>query len=414
MLEATSIHGEGDKIALPPTALEYLTNSGNDMVTGSPWIFRIGIPNPDYTFPASELLRSMSPPDDGGDDYSDEDYDEEKEARATDAYLDELNHRYLSYTHGTVVEFTQDEGHIGLPQPMAAALLRSTNSMIPTMRTEDPAKPNVVDMTVDDETDRDDEMNVENEGDEDEERTPGHLAWGAFDVPSLPIEVVLVQIPKGKACRLTPTTEAVENGFYNLKDVKMVLEQSLIRTRATLSVGDLVHTWHRGVKYDLNVTEVTPSTYNTVTCINTDIEVEFGQVKIPGVPEAQAEKEEETGYTLGSSTAVSSTKSPDNPLAVPAVNVSDLLEEPPSTQKEGVCTVQIRSGGGQGRRRFDVRKATMDDLYSFATTISGVPADKSTFQLVTRLPRKVMHLEQSLMEQAGISPGQELFMVEIL
>ena len=39
------------------------------------------------------------------------------------AYLDELSHKYLSYTYASVVEFTQEEGHIGLPASIASRLL---------------------------------------------------------------------------------------------------------------------------------------------------------------------------------------------------------------------------------------------------------------------------------------------------
>lgn len=420
-LRATSIYGEGDKIALPPSALEYLTSSGNDLALGSPWIFRIGILNPDYSFPASPLLQNLKLPDDDDGMESDDD-DDEEEAHA--AYLDELKHRYLSYTHGTVVEFTQDEDHIGLPEPIALALLTSTKDgvTIPARRTVDPATPSILGVDREEEDATNELENHAMNVDSDDEKTPGHLAWGAFDVPDLPVEVVLVQIPKGKACRLTPTPDAVKNGFYNLKDVKMVLEQSLIRTRATLSVGDLVHTWHRGAKYDLTVTEVAPATYNTVTCINTDIEVEFGQVDLPEArsQESTITDEQSKGYTLGSSV---STTAPTNPRASTAAaekattNLNSLRKEPPTEQKEGVCTVQIRAGGGNGRRRFDVQQATMEDLFAFATTIDGVPADKAQFQLVTRFPRREFRLNgqsSSPLEQVGVSAGQELFMVEIL
>merc|ERR1712151_1187399 len=111
-----------------------------------------------------------------------------------------------------------------------------------------------------------------------EEKTPGHLAWGEFDVPDLKVEVVLVNLPKGRGCTLVPTKESVLKGFHNLKDMKAVLEQSLIRTRATLSLHDKVHCWHRGKKFDLTVTSLEPNTYNAVSCINTDIEVDFGSL----------------------------------------------------------------------------------------------------------------------------------------
>ena len=64
-----------------------------------------------------------------------------------EAYLDEMARKYIAYTHCTVVEFTQEEGNVGIPQPIASALLDMKNRLpelsdhsIPTTRTVDPAK----------------------------------------------------------------------------------------------------------------------------------------------------------------------------------------------------------------------------------------------------------------------------------
>ena len=436
MLQATSIHGDGDKIALPPSVLTFLTessvgNNDNDEMMmplssadGSPWIFRIGILNPDYTFPASPLLKNMTFPDEDDEmdveddiDSEDESDDDDDERNPKEAFLDELRYRYLAYTHGTVVEFTQDEGHVGLPEPIAKVLLlankrsQAHSTVIPVKRTVDPAKVS--------QDANDDEQNVEammkNEGDDDDdEKTPGHLAYGAFDIPDLPIEISMVKIPKGKTCQLVPTREAIANGFYNLKDVKLVLEQSLIRTRATLSVGDVLHTWHRGIKFDLTVSQVTPAMYQTVTCINTDIEVDFGEV--PGLSETTKAEEMDqntTGYTLGSSSSSDVPIAATIPAAKMKAKADHLVPEPPTAQTEGVCTIQIRAGAGHGRRRFDVNKATLNDLFAFSSTIDGIP---DRFQLVSRFPRREFRLDAAsgkmTLREAGLQAGQELLLVE--
>lgn len=418
-LQPTSIHGEGDKISLPPSVLEYLTNSGADTSTGSPWIFRIAIPKRDYTFPASPILANLQVPDDTSDAFDgedDDDNDDDDETKPKEAYLEELRHRYHSYTHASVVEFTQDEEHIGLPQSIAKALLRPNQTKpgtISVTRSVDPAAKH---------QQEEGDMQV---GEEDDEKTPGHLAWGAFDIPAEQVQVSLVKIPKGTHCKLIPTREALENGFYNLKDIKLVLEQSLIRTRATLSVGDIVHTWHRGVKYDLTVVTVSPATYHSISCINTDIEVDFGSLEeerkptqgdamttatSPAAKPLQAPAS--TGYTLGSA---STTPSMTKPVATSPLPAVSLREEPPETQKLDVCTVQIRSNdGGQGRRRFDIQQAKLEDLFAFASTI--VKDNSAPFQLVTRFPRRVFRLENSTptatLKTAGLSAGQELLLVE--
>ena len=411
----TSIHGQGDKIALPPRALEYLTQTqGMEASSSSPWTFRIAIPNPEYSFPASPLVQQlfsstakMNPTEDEIMSDDDTDEEEETEGRLLDAFVDELRYKYLSYTHGTVVEFTQEEGHVGLPQSVAKTLIQNSATEIPVHRTRDPAAV---------ETDDDDIMVTED--DDNEEMTPGHLAWGAFDVPSLPIEVSLVQLPKGKSCTLTPTIEAIRNGFYNLKDIKLVLEQSLIRTRATLSVNDTVHTWHRGKKYDLTVSHVEPSTQNAILCINTDIEVEFGTVDRKLLEEEKILRQEEdhvgseesrlVGRTLGSM------KEQKQVLELPIQSTAsiDLKPEPPLDQSTNVCEVQVRADGSRGKRRFDVKESTVGDLFVFAGTL----VSSGSFQLVTRFPRRVLTMNESTstLESAGIHPGQELFLVERL
>jgi len=45
--------------------------------------------------------------------------------------------------------------------------------------------------------------------------------------------------------------------------------------QATLSIGDIMHTWHWGVKYNVTVISVMPSMYPAITVINTDLEVNF-------------------------------------------------------------------------------------------------------------------------------------------
>lgn len=395
-LKATSIHGDGDKIALPPSVLQHLSTN-HEMTDGSPWTFRIGIRRPEYSFPASNLIQNMNTGAANNSDemMDDEGYDSDEEL-STAAYIDELSHKYLAYTQGSVVEFTQDEGHIGIPASIAAVLINCKDG-VPVTRTVDPAGAGGGDGT--------DEMT-----DNDETKTPGHLAWGAFDVPDLPIEISLVRLPKGKGCTLVPTVEAVKNGFFNLQDVKLVLEQSLIRTRATLSVGDLVHTWHRGVKFDLTVNDVSPATFNSVLCINTDIEVEFGPVS--GSPETQQQETSSSPQSATNSGRRLIDEGGENStIDTQPVGPVKLPPEPPADRVDGVCNIQIRADGQHGRRRFDIQTNTVSELYVFAGTLVG---HNEQFRLVTRFPRRILDTTQASMtlEEAGIASKQELFLVE--
>ena len=454
LLRPASIHGDGDKLSLPPSVLAALAESG--LVGGSveggqqPLAFRVGILNGQYQFPSSQAVKGImekAPIDkDSGDvvdSDTDSDMDEEdgtdgegrkgkKPSQDTAAYLEELAHRYMAYTHATVVEFTMEEGQVGLPEPVSSALLRSTS--IPRKRTVDPASvassnaPAVEDDAADASGKEEPlPMQVDDDGGE---KTPGHLAWGLFDVPDVDVEITLIKLPKGKHCTLVPTPDSVRNGFYNLKDIKLVLEQSLIRTRATLSVNDCVHSWHRGKKFDLVVKDVTPSGFGAVSCINTDIEVDFSapegmekslSAEIPKAEETDANSSSSfapgSGYKLSDGPPKSSQEdvrvdSSQN-VSTPVINLPD---EPPADQKDNVCTVQIRGDGATGRRRFDIKATTMTNLFAFASVSCNLnDVEGKSFRLVTRFPRRVFEdANDTTLEEAGIGQGQEMFMVERL
>jgi hypothetical protein len=434
LLQATSIWGDGDKIALPPIVLERLTQSmelddaDSQQQPQQPWTFRIGILNPDYKFPSSPKLQSFSMPksfasedeeDHDKDDVENEDVNDEIQ---TDAYLEELGRKYLAYTHGSVVEFTQDDGFVGLPEPIARALLMQAPSL-PTFRTKDLASTKQVD----------DESMITGDGDnntgiskdtmqvvDDVEKTPGHLAWGQFDLPQSFIEITRVRLPKGKSARLIPTDQAIADGFYKLTDIKYVLEQSLVRTRATLSIHDIIHVWHRGKSFELRVEAVSPSTFAAVSCINTDLEIEFGEPSKDAVSSTTSSnagfpKETTQGgrrlrdekHSSAEQTIV--THTPENPTSVQSI----LLPEPPMDVKEGIVTVQIRSGSGvRGQRRFDIATATIQNVFDFAASL-GISGE---FQLVTRFPRREFRKmdAHTTLREAGIVAGQQLFLVEPL
>ena len=495
----SSIHGDGDKIALPPSVLETMTSGNNNDLdpwgggrNGRPVAFRIGIVNPEYAgFPCSDKMKALvetvkreiieSEKKNGNDmvhqssssmgaeditnsnskeDDIDESDDETDDNQILEAYLDELSHRYLSYTHGTVVEFTQEEGCVGLPEPIARALLQpNTYSLvgnnatdakrkcsIPKRRTVDPASAAAAKDVCDKEAE-DDAMNVdtpnnktkamEEDADVGGEKTPGHPAYGLFDIPALPIEITPINaLPPGTNCTFTPTSSSIENGFYGLKDIKLVLEQSLMRTRATLSKGDVIRTWRRGVSFDLIVSSLSPETFGTVSCINTNINVDIGPPEGGGEVEDESAKDGKAGAKPGQhSMGAGGGRTLSEPLQQqPAsstetsapITAIELPPEPDESKKEGVCNIQIRGrtpsgNSAAGRRRFDITTATIANLFAFASNICE-GSHPSSFRLVTRFPRRVFQLASSTveggyadnatLESVGLTQGQEMFMVE--
>mmetsp|Transcript_19525 Transcript_19525/g.36589 ORF Transcript_19525/g.36589 Transcript_19525/m.36589 type:complete len:653 (-) Transcript_19525:238-2196(-) len=495
MLATSSVHGDGDKIALPPSVLAVLADKG--MMEGAgggrqPLTFRIGVLRDGYAFPSSKEMIAMMESD-GGEDGNDMDEDENDdmdvdesnhddgggdggtsyEPTRTGPYLSELSRRYVSYTHGTVVEFTQEEGHVGLPAGIASALLdpqrrrggrgdeegdgreQREEVEVPRTRTVDPAAAaaSASEPTAMDDGEEGEESAApapapaSADGDAgSDERTPGHPAYGLFDVPACRVEVTLLRLPRGKRAKLIPTPESIKHGFYNLKDVKLVLEQSLIRTRATLSVGDVVHAWHRGTRFDLRVGGVQPAEWGAVSCIDTDIEVDIaapeeeeeegkgaaatGATGEGGVAAPPAKKgkglegsAEGTAFAPGQGRrltddddAAAAPSSPSAPSAPPASSSSSrpLPPEPPADLREGVVTVQVRGDGVAGRRRFLCSSATMGDVFAFAASLFG-ESPPASFRLVTRFPRRAFERAEcssQTMEEAGIQAGQEMFMVE--
>lgn len=200
---------------------------GSTSQGGRPIAFRIGIKNQDYKFPASDKMKvlvedykqeiissekknallthhenssSVSVTDDSninGDNVmedSDDDDDDTDDSQIIEAYLDELSYRYLSYTHSTVVEFTQEEDCVGLPESIARSLLQpNSHSLvgtrlltgnkidIPVKRTVDPSASTNAKEINDNNEDDDGNMEVDKtnnetvieDTDEGGEKTPG-------------------------------------------------------------------------------------------------------------------------------------------------------------------------------------------------------------------------------------------------
>ena len=187
-----------------------------------------------------------------------------------------------------------------------------------------------------------------------ESKIPGHAAYSLFPVPSSSIDITLAtHLPLGTKCNLQPTPMAIENGSYGLKNIKLALEQSLIRTRGCLNLKDVVPCWFRGKRFDLIVSEVIPSTAEAVSCVNTDAEVIIAAVDVD-------EKSDETskalvsttsaGYRLSDNTVnVNAESKIDNPDVDGTVQRQLNLKLPtePSEHSSNVITIQTRGERGK-------------------------------------------------------------------
>ncbi|KAJ6680487.1 UBIQUITIN FUSION DEGRADATION UFD1 FAMILY PROTEIN [Salix purpurea] len=175
ILEAVSFQGSGDKIKLPPSCFTGLSDQG--AFDKGPLYFELSVVH-------QEGFSEMNDTD-----------------------------SKQSTTHSGVLEFTAEEGSVGLPPHVWSNLF-------------------------------------------------------PIDSPKAPlIEVRYVWLPKGTYAKLQPDVV----GFSDLPNHKAVLETSL-RQHATLSQGDVITVNHGILTYKLQVLELRPS--SSVSVLETDIEVD--------------------------------------------------------------------------------------------------------------------------------------------
>ncbi|KAF5741422.1 hypothetical protein HS088_TW10G00419 [Tripterygium wilfordii] len=177
MLEAVSFQGSGDKIKMPPSCFKELSDQG--AFDKGPIYFRLSVVEQEGSsnISATEMLERKT-------------------------------------THSGVLEFTAEEGYVGLPPHV-------WNNLFP-------------------------------------------IVGGQTSL----IEVSYVRLPKGTYAKLQPDVV----GFSDIPNHKAVLETSL-RQHATLSQGELITVNHGVLTYKLQVLELKPS--SSVSVLETDIEVDI-------------------------------------------------------------------------------------------------------------------------------------------
>ena len=409
-LSAYPVHGDGDKIALPVSALESLQNVFED--NGNlPLIFKLEIltspqpPPPDAQqvlkaareAAGTDTMADSSDSDSSGAPEGDSDDDGTANGAYAQFIIDyDLSRRAVAFTHAGVCEFSAPENAIGLPKTVADRLIADSvksHTLPPPPATSDSpwtcelcrtvgiapsvstcptcAAPQPVAAVT----------------------STGKPAFGLFATPTPSVVATLIRAPKGTQCCLMPSTLSLLTGFLDLEDVKLVLEQSLIRTRTTLTVGDTVTVWHKGKGFELLCQSIEPSYAGVVCCIDTNIEVDIGENVdfTKRVEDAKAQTNEALARQVDAapseaafSGAGQTLSSPSTPLQPPAAVVRHDVNLPPEPPVDAAaCRVLVRFPGGESlQRRFDVAVATLEDLYALAGGGGG-------YVLVERFPRKV-------------------------
>lgn len=239
-----------------------------------------------------------------------------------------------------------------------------------------------------------------------------------------------VRLGKISYVKLQPTF----NTFFKVEQVKMVLEDNL-KFHSTLTLGDIITVWYRGIAHPLKVIEMKPSDKGVL--LDTDVEVDLDNSlenkritdEEAAAEEAQSKVESDIGHKLGghqlssSSSIYSGSEFSPSPVgaSAPVQSASETstvtLPSEPEQDAEDIVSIRVRTPGGNTINRRFYRKQPFIHLFEFASVEMKV--EKRVLQLSTRFPNRVFTLNDiepsdvSFFE-AGITASQEMFLASLL
>lgn len=212
-LLAVVADGEGDKLLLPPSALESL--SRQDAVSMGPMLFELT-----WTKPATRA--------------------------------GEQSESVSRTTHAGVLEFVADEGTVGLPRKVVLSLLGATAQQVPvgkTVEKKDPLHHRQADRPATDQGGSGSDADGGGGGGGGGE---GGDQQGAAVRPAVEglghVVVRYVRLAKATFARVVPETV----GLSQVSELRAMLEHNM-RNHATLTVGDHLSVWRRGKEFSLKV-----------------------------------------------------------------------------------------------------------------------------------------------------------------
>ena len=205
-LLAVTADGEGDKILLPPSALESL--SGQDAVSLGPMLFELTCTFDQPPASAVEEKNASSP----------------QSGRTPTAAAAAAATTTTRTTHAGVLEFVADEGTVGLPRKVVLSLLGATAQQVPLRQDEG-----------------DKSSGDGGEGDATAAKRPVVDGLGA-------VVVRYVRLAKATFARVIPETV----GLSQVSELRAMLENNM-RNHATLTVGDHLSVWRRGKEFSMKV-----------------------------------------------------------------------------------------------------------------------------------------------------------------
>lgn len=217
-LLAVTADGEGDKILLPPSALDSL--SRQDAVSMGPMLFELSV-----------VTASPSAVREGG--------------ATNDAIVSRT-------THAGVLEFVADEGTVGLPRKVVSSLLGTLAQKTSVPSDEGKMSPRQGDQP---------ESGGSGVGDrsdanQDASSRPAVEGLGT-------VVVRYVRLAKATFARVVPETV----GLSQVSELRAMLEHNM-RNHATLSVGDRLTVWRRGKEFGMKVrlSKISRTHFACVSC----------------------------------------------------------------------------------------------------------------------------------------------------
>ncbi len=255
------------------------------------------------------------------------------------------------------------------------------------------------------------------------------------------LSIKYVVMPKATYAKLRP----LHNAFSSVKPVKDMLEENL-RFHSTLSVGDLLTVWYRGVSHNLRVCEMLPQEFgslvDTDVSIDLDVSEEYTQkmeergdtkkIRPSVVPPASAGTATEVGARLVESEAATGSGrrvglAPGDGMGAEGMvgegekggeDTSKYMELPvePGTEEPSSITVRLKLSDGTSVTRRMRATEELGFLFELASRQVGGGVKRSMITLSTRFPARTLAGTADSAKtfvDIGLRGGQETFFVAV-
>lgn len=238
------------------------------------------------------------------------------------------------------------------------------------------------------------------------------------------MQIKYVRLPKLTYIKLRP----LENKFSAIVPVKNMLEENLMK-HATLSVGDLLTVWYRGVEHKTRVMEARPADAGCLIDTNVEVDLDTSEEFQRHTMSTEAtvlngdsstkktipSSGSSYSYKLGMFSEASAVK------VVPAVDMSlQFPPEPSADITENCIDCRIKTPAGRLLQRRFRQQDFLLGLFHYCVSELGteVCTDPSRLQLNTRFPKRQFTINDAVddktFEDVGLTSSQEMFLLSIV